>query len=308
MRTAQTNQHLPNGIKRLTPEELIQHAYCVEVAGYTILRNQVPLTDIQTYREVCTRVLDNGANGRCLYCWGTETLKILEHGNIDQLATRVMGEYKFWDLMCVCARPATEGVQYPPKVEYPPMNDLGWHRDFGRASSAEEQPVYMLYFFVCLVDINDENGATWIVPGSHRRSARHEPLAFKDEEKWVASAIQVRANAGDIVVLSPSTFHAPGWNYTNEPRLIMSVGLVSQREPARYNHWQIAAPIRERLTGRVERLLKASETHYEKDPELPPPDLPEGWPALKWNRAKNSWLPELEPPDLPEGWPLSPPI
>ena len=73
----------------------------------------------------------------------------------------------------------------------------------------------------------------------------------------------------------------------------MNAGLT--REPARYNHWQIAAPIRKKLTGRVERLLKARDTQYETDdPETPAPILPEDWPVLKWNPVKNSWFPELE--------------
>ena len=262
-------------------EELTQHAYCVDVAGYTILRNQVHDTDLQTYLKVCKQAADKGgryAGERCLYCWGPETLKILEHANIDKLATCVMGAYRFWDLDRVSVSPATEGVQYPLKVESPPMNDLEWHRDFGYSEGVEGRPDY-LWFFVCLTDINDENGATWIVPGSHRES-QYKPKAFDEEEskKWVASAVQVRANGGDIVVLNPRTFHAAGRNYTSETRWIMSVGLTSRSEPARYNHWKIAEPIREGLTEQVKGLLEASETCYDTDLKVKP-ILPEGWPV-----------------------------
>ena len=289
--TAESNQHMPKGIKIVTQEELQRHAYCLQqVAGYTILRNQVSEHDLQTYREICTKVLQEKKGGgwaaSSLYCWGEEMLGILDHENIHRLASLVMTDYKLWNLSVGSPTPAEADGEYPPQeelewyrgfhhVDSPERPSDMWHRDFDPADS-NEGPNY-LWFFICLVDVNEQNGGTWIAPGTNHISDLYEPNPHA--KRWFPSAIQIHAKAGDILVLDPTTYHERGTNYTTELRLLLSVNLCRKHVPAAFNHWKIAGPLQQKVKGRVKELLKASEAHaYDRNPSAPIV-LPEGWPV-----------------------------
>ena len=268
------DQHKPNGVKLLSQEELERQAYCLHVSGYTLLRNQIPENDLEKYRKICQNALKvagerEGASNlywanRCVYCWGDEVLEVLEHENVHNLASLVMGSYKLWDLTTSACLPQPEGFQFPPAE---------WHHDFGWVDSSV-RPEH-LWFFVCLVDVNARNGGTWILPGSLRMSPVYDTRKwYEDDPEKYPSAIQVQAKAGDIYVLDPTALHSPGINYTKEPRLTLGVGLVREDLPSALDHWKMIGPaLQERVTERVAKLLKSDETEGRTD-FVPPEDWP----------------------------------
>jgi ectoine hydroxylase-related dioxygenase (phytanoyl-CoA dioxygenase family) len=68
---------------------------------------------------------------------------------------------------------------------------------------------------VALCDFTDENGATRVVPGTHR-------LAAKPSEPYPQST-PVEMMAGDALVWNGSLWHTAGANRTNEPRPALTV-------------------------------------------------------------------------------------
>jgi ectoine hydroxylase-related dioxygenase (phytanoyl-CoA dioxygenase family) len=70
----------------------------------------------------------------------------------------------------------------------------------------------MLNCLVMLDDFTEENGATWILPGSHRRKEK------PDREEFFKSAIQATGRAGDILVFNSNMFHCSGKNVTDKGR------------------------------------------------------------------------------------------
>jgi hypothetical protein len=70
-----------------------------------------------------------------------------------------------------------------------------------------------------LSDYTIENGATHIIPGSHKRGyaprfgSNYEPMAtYKNE-------VQMQGKAGDVGIFDARTWHATAENTTNEPRI-----------------------------------------------------------------------------------------
>lgn len=82
------------------------------------------------------------------------------------------------------------------------------------------EPQIYLTCWIPLVDVDEENGCPWVVPGLHRLGTlTHKTVAlgyelFVDHPEEVA----IPAKAGDIVVFSSLTPHKTGPNLTDETR------------------------------------------------------------------------------------------
>lgn len=88
-------------------------------------------------------------------------------------------------------------------------------------------PEMMLNFLVAATDTTTENGATGVVPGSHRWSYRGE-----DAEKTLATwdekdAVPVALKAGDCLLIGGRIVHRGGANTTDEHRRVMTVTVCS---------------------------------------------------------------------------------
>jgi len=91
------------------------------------------------------------------------------------------------------------------------------HRDIRFFSG--EVPV-MLNLLVYLDDFTEENGATWILPGSHKE--RGKP----NEEFFNSNAIQATGKAGDILVFDSNIWHRAGENKTGKKRRAIAITLT----------------------------------------------------------------------------------
>jgi ectoine hydroxylase-related dioxygenase (phytanoyl-CoA dioxygenase family) len=73
---------------------------------------------------------------------------------------------------------------------------------------------------IYLDDVFDENGSTWILPGSQNRA--DEP----SEEEFYKSAIQISAPAGSVFYFNTRLWHAGGFNHTDQWRHALGIGVV----------------------------------------------------------------------------------
>lgn len=96
----------------------------------------------------------------------------------------------------------------PPQEGY---NQGAWHRDLPYQHFVSSRPLAVNALF-CLDDFTFENGATFVLPASHR----DEPLP---SQSYIQSnAVQVAAKAGSFIVLDCMIFHAGGMNTTQNAR------------------------------------------------------------------------------------------
>lgn len=87
------------------------------------------------------------------------------------------------------------------------------HRDV-RTSTGD----YRLYLntLIMLDDSTEENGATWILPKSHKYE--NPP----DEKTFFESAIRATGKKGDLLVFDCNLWHCAGQNSTSSPRRIIT--------------------------------------------------------------------------------------
>ncbi len=101
------------------------------------------------------------------------------------------------------------GVINPPHAKK--YNQGAWHRDLPYQHFVSSRPLAINALF-CLDPFTIENGATQVLPASHRQEA------FPSERFLASEAVTVVAPAGSFIILDCMTFHSGGINVTDRPR------------------------------------------------------------------------------------------
>ena len=91
------------------------------------------------------------------------------------------------------------------------------HRDL-RSFSGDLK--LMAQWLVMLDDFTDENGATYLLSGSHKLPAR------PDEKSFFTAATRAVGPAGSIVVFNSNLWHAAGINKSNGPRRALTIAFT----------------------------------------------------------------------------------
>lgn len=100
------------------------------------------------------------------------------------------------------------GIINPPQQTY---NQGAWHRDLPYQHFLSTTPLAVNALF-CLDDFTIENGATFVLPASHKSAA------FPSGPFVKRNALQIQAKAGSFILLDCMLFHAGGFNSTQRPR------------------------------------------------------------------------------------------
>jgi ectoine hydroxylase-related dioxygenase (phytanoyl-CoA dioxygenase family) len=151
------------------------------------------------------------------------------------------------------------------------------HQDFSLPFHGSPRPFY-LWHFVCLDDVTPENGATWVIPGSHR--APEITMSRHGDYRHFSggSAIQLCARAGDIIALNPCCYHDPGVNYSDSGRRrYLAVQMCYITLPSLYDHWVIAGPKLQSAASPRLRMLLGAEVKPAYAHAQAAYVLPEGW-------------------------------
>lgn len=272
----------------LSALELGRHAHALAVSGYTTVPGQIDERELAALRTAAQLALEAESKSvkkqpytlvndyykavRCMYSWGDACVRLLEHPTIHGIASLLMREYVLWDMTLLSALPAPESTA----AEGSAAATTAWHRDFDGPYRGAQMPGH-LWFFVCLDDVTSRNGATWVVPGSHRLDSQFEPAA---DEAWARSLeqfpsrLQLCAEAGDLLILDPTMLHTSGRNNSALPRRLLNVGLCHGHFQPLMDHRSIAQPLlRSGASDRVRGML--GEKRASLDTSWPV--LPEGW-------------------------------
>ena len=101
------------------------------------------------------------------------------------------------------------GIINPPNgIRY---NQGAYHRDLPYQHFITSRPLAINALF-CLDDFTLENGATYVVPGSHKQEA------FPSYESVSELEMQITAPRGSFIVLDCMLFHRGGANRTRDAR------------------------------------------------------------------------------------------
>jgi ectoine hydroxylase-related dioxygenase (phytanoyl-CoA dioxygenase family) len=138
------------------------------------------------------------------------------------------------------------GIINPPNgVRY---NQGAWHRDLPYQHFVSSRPLAINALF-CLDAFTIENGATMVLPASHRLEA------FPSDHFVDTQAVTVIAPAGSFIVLDCMVYHSGGVNVSAQPRRavnhVYSIPLLRQQIdlPAALGEDFVTAPELRRLLG-----------------------------------------------------------
>jgi ectoine hydroxylase-related dioxygenase (phytanoyl-CoA dioxygenase family) len=188
----------------------------LRVNGYTVIPSALPDEFIRSLgvaldRTYARQVEEIGGEGvlhamhdadiaRCMLAYAPEFLQVATAPPLMKLAARALGK-EFVLLMQngIINRPERENYQ------------AKWHRDlnYQHWTSSKSLAINAL---LCIDDFTFDNGATFVLPGTHQVSEFPSAAFARKFER------QVQAPAGSFLILDAMLFHRAGVNRSNRPR------------------------------------------------------------------------------------------
>jgi ectoine hydroxylase-related dioxygenase (phytanoyl-CoA dioxygenase family) len=203
-------RNVVSGELDLAEEELLR-------LGYTIIENAVPVELLDTLKAA----LDDIFASQTKAAGGVEAMQSLRDTNVVRLPLAY--DHRFLALatpepvMALVRRVLGEnfvlimqnGIINPPDRGF---EQARYHRDLNYQHWTSSRPL-ALNFLICLDPFTPENGASVVLPGSHKFEA------FPSDEFVRRHEVQVRAPPGSAIVMDAMAYHRAGHNGTARPRV-----------------------------------------------------------------------------------------
>jgi hypothetical protein len=255
----------------LNESELNEHVANLDCDGYTIIRNQIAPEYLNPLRDIAQRAADDyitawrggmklssvhigdkygnrkfdlNPNARACFLWGDAAIELLDHDTVHAICEPALGTYHFSDLVANTQR-------YNPGKQYE-----GIHRDFrpGLTANGKHRG---LWFFFLLDGYTAENGATSVIPGTHRFKADEDPGVPDSNPNHYGNRVQVIGDPGDLLVVNAACLHCAGMNQTRTPRRTLNVRVMQPEGKFHYNAWELAGPeFQAKASVRVKRFMQ----------------------------------------------------
>ena len=162
------------------------------------------------------RAIDEHNTIRLPLAFEPKFLELAANGKILDICSRLIPGYVVLNQQ--------NGIINPPRSER--YNQGAWHRDLPYQHFVSSRPLAINALF-CLDAFTIENGATKVLPASHRQEA------FPSDNFVGAHAATVTAPAGCFIVLDCMMFHSGGVNTTAAARRavnhVYSIPLIRQQ-------------------------------------------------------------------------------
>ncbi len=151
---------------------------------------------------------------RALIVYDETFFKVCRHPKILELAEMIMGAPVYLNQQNAVLNP-------PGDVDY----ETVYHRDFPHQHFTSSHAL-ALTVLLCVDDFMVENGATMVLPGSHKI----EP--FPDESVWRNREVPMTGKKGTFLIMDSMLFHRTGKNKTEDFRRavvqVYSIPLIKQ--------------------------------------------------------------------------------
>lgn len=202
-------QNLSDSVLDEAAEQVRNLGYAIIDSGYTLLElknisdefNHARKQYIETYGELHLRSIKEFHTIRSpLTHSGDVFLRLALNENLLLILQKLI-QGKF-------ILNQQNGIINPPQEAY---NQSAWHRDLPYQHFVSSTPLAINALF-CVDDFTIENGATFVLPASHKSEA------FPSENYVRRNSIQIEAKAGSFILLDCMMFHAGGFNKTDSMR------------------------------------------------------------------------------------------
>lgn len=186
------------------------------IRGFTVIPDVVPPSELADLRKRLDTVYEiqkkepGGAftleqiqeenQVRAPLCYDERFLEVARHERVIEIVRRCLGSYFLIQLQI--------GIINAPKTE---NRQSIWHRDLLYHDYVSSRPL-AVSAMLCVDDFTKTNGATMMVPHSHK--VDHMPSA----EYIAKHAVAVEAEAGSFFVMDSMTFHQAGYNGSDSIR------------------------------------------------------------------------------------------
>lgn len=202
----------------------------MEVRGYCVLDHVIPTVDCETIRDEVLSIVSRDttdfpyARDGIGFCPDivNHTQSFAGYLLSEPLATLLSGALgEHWR------------VSFMSAIVNEPGNERGgWHADWpfnqgnaGRVPAPYPDRVMHFTTIWMLAPFTNDNGATWVLPGSHRRtsnptaaSAGSPQEALPGEHDSIPGEMRVVGAAGSVLIMDSRLWHATGANLTDVPR------------------------------------------------------------------------------------------
>jgi ectoine hydroxylase-related dioxygenase (phytanoyl-CoA dioxygenase family) len=214
--------------------------------GYAIVEGILSPEEARAKRSELTRILESTPTGRNdfegfatrrIYALFAKTRAFDEpatHPLVLGVLDRVLGNYQ---------------LRAPVGIEIGPGETAqNLHRDDGIYPIPPPHPEFVVNTMWALDDFTEANGATHVVPGSHRWTDRRP-----DEN---TASVRALMPAGSVMFFLGSVFHGGGANTTDRPRLGVILEYVAGYLRQQENHiLAVPKPVVRGLPRRLQELL-----------------------------------------------------
>lgn len=195
--------------------ELEYHLENLSVRGYSVINNVLSKEKSAEIMQLVISLYDKQEREfgrerlielnelevhRGLVCEDEVFLKMIEEPKVLAIVHALIGKTAILNLQnASCLRTAQKHYQ------------SAWHRDFAKDFVASK--CLSVNAFWCMTDFTCENGATWVLPHSHKLED------FPSERYIVENSLQVEAPAGSVILWDSLLLHKAGFNTTTQIRL-----------------------------------------------------------------------------------------
>jgi hypothetical protein len=224
-------------------------AQLLDDEGFVVIRGPVEpaeLTPLAAAYDAAIVAADpsDRSNGRT-----GVTTRVLDFVNRGPTFDRLYVHAPILDASCrVIARPFKLSTLHARTLN-PRTAAQGLHMDFPREAEDHAAGGWPMLGFIFMVDeFTPENGATLVVPGSHKWSKRQNEVPAEHP-----SQVPACGPAGSVLVYNGSAWHGHGSNVTSQPRRSLQ-GSYIRREARSWGN--LAARIRPDTLARISDLAK----------------------------------------------------
>lgn len=220
--------------EKLAPQGLDAACEAIRGPGYAVLPDLLSKPEIAQYRSALQPWLDKRRLGRNVF-EGTRTHRVyamlaknplfselVTHPVALALAEHFLGES--------CLLSACLAIDLQPGESAQP-----WHTDDGHVAIPAPHDILGISAFWALDDTTVDNGATEVLPGSHRWSKHDFPGVLRDQDfandanpdvgvdsGFHADAVKVTLTAGSLMIARGDLWHRGGANRSDSPRLLVT--------------------------------------------------------------------------------------
>ena len=223
-------------VQRLTPllhgQDVTRLVEMFDTQGFCVIPELLDAAQLERQREALAPWIDDGPMGRNVF-EGTRTHRIYAMLAKDPVFAELVAHpvslaWAEYYLEKSCLLSACLAIHLQPGESAQP-----WHTDDGHTSLTPPHDLLGVSTFWALDDTTVENGATEVLPGSHRWSETEFPGVLKDQDFVTEAdvtddlgahpdAVKVIMPAGSLMIARGDLWHRGGANRSDTARCLIT--------------------------------------------------------------------------------------